>query len=179
MTTILGSIRIHRQGRAVLLLGAALLASCVAAGGERGGEPEPGSHGADGPRLVLSSEEPAAVVEIGAEELEHRHPVLSVSLSEVRNPERAGFDVFVELASGAGDPTPTTVPLGHFSVYPADRPADFLLRADEAYAAMERSEGVLGEGTRLRIEARPIHGSRLPASFEVVIGSLRWLDEPE
>ena len=77
--------------------------------------------------ITLTNEHPTGSFPLPPDILKDSRGILEVSVTKVVNPTRKSVSVFVYLAPPDEKATSQRVEVGNFSLYPADRPAKFLL----------------------------------------------------
>jgi hypothetical protein len=107
-------------------------------------------------------------------------PVLSLSVTRVVNPAAQPFTLVVYLTSAGEGGEAVKIRVGTVSLYPADRPAGFLLRTSSAFADLRRQRhATRPQSVRLLIELQPIHAGTAPGNLEVTVAAPRWTALPE
>jgi hypothetical protein len=86
------------------------------------------------PSATLTNEHPTASF-AAYPDLNDPPAILEVSVTKVVNPARKPITIFVKLSPviEKADATPAKIPIGSFSLYPADRPARFMLDPATAF----------------------------------------------
>jgi len=104
-------------------------------------------------------------------------PVLALSFTRVVNPANTPFEVFVYLSyrpvETAGT-APRRILLGNGSLYPADRPGGFRLRASAAFAKLKAAKAT---DVRLVLEMKRLRPAEPWSKVEVTVAPPQWLSE--
>jgi hypothetical protein len=101
-------------------------------------------------------------------------PVLALSFPRVVNPANTPFVVFVYLTYRPGeapDAAPRKILLGNGSLYPADRPGGFRLRASAAFAKLKAAKA---NDVRLVLEMKRLHPAEPWSQVEVTVAPPQW-----
>jgi len=132
-------------------------------------------------RVTLTNDRPTGYFPLDPETLASVPPVLAVTITKVVNPGETPFQVFVYLscqpATGEkGRTEPQKILIGNFGLYPADRPASFLLRASPAFRKLKATSPKPTD-VRLVLEMKRIHETKPWTSIEVTVAPPEWQSE--
>jgi hypothetical protein len=161
-----------------LLIWALLVPGAWAGGGKQEGTaPKPKTLAP----LTLTSEHPAGSFALDPKTIASAPPVLAIALTKVVNPGQVPFQVFVYLSyrSKAERSEPEKILVGNFSLYPADRPAGFVLRSSTGFSKL-KATGAESTGVQLVLEMERIHkGKPWSTPVEVTVAPPEWREEPK
>jgi hypothetical protein len=104
-------------------------------------------------------------------------PVLALSFTRVVNPANTPFVVFVYLSYRPAETEGTAsrrILLGNGSLYPADRPGGFRLRASAAFAKLKAAKAT---DVRLMLEMKRLRPAEPWSQVEVTVAPPQWLSE--
>jgi hypothetical protein len=104
--------------------------------------------------LTLTTEHPIASFPLSSDLQNHPPETLEISVTKVVNPAASAVNIFVYL-SRAAEKTETDsvkIPVGNFSLYPADRPARFMLDSAPGFRKLAETKS---EEWRLVFELKP------------------------
>jgi len=150
---------------AVLFFGGTRYAVC--------GEQQPGPAAS----VTLTSDHPAGSFAIDAETLKDAPPILTMRVTQVVNPGRMAFQVFVYLTYRSGAGRDKQIPIGNVGLYPADRPAAFALRASNAFAQLKAASSTATD-VRVQVEMRRLHEAEPWTAVAVTVAQPEWKAEP-
>jgi hypothetical protein len=127
--------------------------------------------------VTLTNDRPAGYFPLDAETLASAPPFLVLRITRVVNPGRTPLQIFVYLSypPPAGRTEPERTLIGNFGLFPADRPARFLLRASPAFHKLKTTCSKPTD-VRLLLEMKRIHPKEPWTSIEVVVAPPEWLD---
>jgi hypothetical protein len=131
------------------------------------------------PPLTLTSDRPTGSFPVSPQTLAAAPRILSVSISEVSNPEKTPFEVLVYFSpQAAAHVEPRKILIGNFSLYPPDQPAGFLLSTSQSFQKLQ-AEGPLAKSTsvRLLIEIKRLHENKPWTPLAITIPPPRWRDD--
>lgn len=140
-----------------------------------------GSGEADGQeravQVVLTNSHPEASFAVSPDVVSTSPPVLALSFPRVVNPSNTGFQISVYFSyrpvqKGSGAPLRTLVGTG--SLYPADRPGGFVLRASKAFSTLTAATAT---DVRLVLEIQPLHHAAPWPPVEVSVAAPQWRQE--
>jgi hypothetical protein len=129
--------------------------------------------------VTLSNEHSAGSFQVGRATLASAPPILRVSITNVVNPERTSVRVAVYLARAElGRPESRKIPIGNFTLYPAERPGTFLLPSSTAFRELQ-TEGPLtaSSDVRLVLELERIRATKPWTHVELTIAPPEWRRE--
>ncbi|HEV2176784.1 MAG TPA: hypothetical protein VGW33_06245 [Terriglobia bacterium] len=154
----------------------ALLFGGLRAGGQSpaGGAQRPGTE----TRVTLSNDHPEGSFLIPPEILAAPPAVLALTMTQVINPAKTAFQIFVYLSyhPGSGEKrraAPAKILIGNVSLYPPDRPAGFLLRASTAFRKLKAATSKSSD-VRLVLEMKRIHPAKPWTPVEVTVAPPEW-----
>jgi hypothetical protein len=127
-----------------------------------------------GAPIVLSNEKPAGSFPVSAATVTSAPAAVDISVTRVSNPDETalGFYVYLE-ASAVDNQAAPRVLVGNFSLYPADRPAGFMLPVAGALDNLKGQSRSM-KGVRLILEMRRLHGDAPWKEVEVTIAPPHW-----
>jgi hypothetical protein len=131
------------------------------------------------PTLTLTNDRPTGSFPVAPETLGAAPGVVSVSISEVSNPEKTPFEVLVYFSTQtSAHAEPRKILIGNFSLYPPDQPAGFLLSTSQAFRELQ-AEGPLTKSasTRLLVEIKRIHENKPWTPLAITIPLPKWRDD--
>ena len=121
--------------------------------------------------VTLTNQHPTGSFLLQRDLLKRAPAVLEVSLTKVVNPGAKPINIFVYFSGNKkGDSAPQKIEVGNFSLYPADRPAKFMLDAAPAFRKIKDASNV--REWRLAFEL-----GREAESVEVTIAAPTWKSE--
>lgn len=163
---------------AALFAGSALRAVCSGRGQDQGLDRHDQKDG-QAASATLTSTHPSAFFAISLETLKSAPPVVVIQVTKVANPGRAAFQVFVYLSyrSAPGQEGVEKIPIGNVGLFPADRPAGFLLRASKAFAQLKATASSAIDVCVL-VELKPRRKTDMLTSVEVTVAPPQWKAEP-
>ncbi|MGP8252067.1 MAG: hypothetical protein ACLQHF_08540 [Terracidiphilus sp.] len=128
---------------------------------------------------TLTSDHPAGSFKIPPETLRSAPPVVVIQVTKVANPSRTPLQIFVYLSyrSTPGQQQAEKIPVGNVGLFPADRPAAFLLRASKAFAQLKATASSATDACVL-VELKPLHETDRLTSVEVTVAPPQWKAEP-
>lgn len=140
------------------------------------GEEQKGGQAAS---ATLTSEHPAGSFAIPPETLRSAPPVVVIQVTKVANPVGTPFQLFVYLSyrSAPGQEQAVKILIGNLGLFPADRPAGFLLRASNAIAQLKATASG-ATNVCVLVELKPLHKTDRLTSVEVTVAPPQWRAEP-
>jgi hypothetical protein len=134
--------------------------------------------------VVLTNDRPTGSFPIGQETLASAPPILALTITKVVDPgqEAMGFFVYLSFRSSASSsgannqPASQKILIGNFSLYPADRPGGFLLRASTAFNKLKAASSKPTD-VRLVLEMKRLHETKPWPSVAVTVAPPEWRDE--
>jgi hypothetical protein len=102
-------------------------------------------------RVTLTNDHPEGTFLIAPEILASQSPVLALTMTQVINPAKTAFQVFVYLSYQPGSeekyrPAPAKILLGNVGLYPPDRPGGFLLPSSTAFRKLKAASSKPTDG---------------------------------
>ena len=157
------------------------LLPCAIPAGRQGSSTGGRQHEASAP-LTLTLDHPAGSFPLAEDIVAAAPPVLALQVIRVVNPSQTPVEFFVYIYRRPQRPTGTEKKgqsqkflVGTFGLFPADRPAGFILRASGAFAQLSVARrGAQKSGARLMIEMKPLRKPRAPVQLEVTIALPHW-----
>jgi len=137
---------------------------------------------APAPTLVtLTNDHPEGSFLIAPQILASAPPVLALAMTQVINPDKTAFQVFVYLSYQPGSeekhsPGPTKILLGNVGLYPPDRPGGILLRSSTAFRKLKAASSNPTD-VRLLLEMKRIHETTPWTPVEVTVAPPEWRTE--
>jgi hypothetical protein len=128
-------------------------------------------------QVELTNSRPTASFTVSADTLVSSPPVLALSFPRVVNPANTPFAVFVYFSYRPGEKAGTAlvrILLGNGSLYPADRPGGFRLRASAAFAKLKAAKAT---DVRLVVELERLHPAEPWTQVEVTVAAPQWRGE--
>jgi hypothetical protein len=126
---------------------------------------------------VLTNSQPEVSFAIAPDVVTGSPPLLALSFPRVVNPSNTGFQIFVyfsyrsaQAASGA----PHRILIGNGSLFPADSPGGFVLRASKAFRILAADKAI---DVRLVLELKPVQADRPWPPVEVTVAAPQWRQE--
>jgi hypothetical protein len=134
--------------------------------------------GGQAANATLTSDHPAGSFSIPPETLRSAPPVVVIQVTKVANPAGTPFQMFVYLSyrSAPGQEQKEKIPIGNLGLFPADRPAGFLLRASNAFAQLKATASSATDVCVL-VELKPLHKTDRLTSVEVTVAPPKWKAE--
>ena len=130
--------------------------------------------------LKLTSQQPVASVRVAPNVVAEGRDILEVPVIEVRNPRQTPIEISVYFSSvGKGSPKEGRIEVGSFSLYPADRPGNFLIRATKALETLRTKGWEPGSELSLIFEMRPVRENEGWGDVAVTIGEVKWRQDNE
>jgi hypothetical protein len=126
--------------------------------------------------VMLTSEHPVGSFAIDAETLRSAPPMLALRITNVVNPGRMAFQIFVSLTYRSGTGRTEQIPLGNVGLYPADRPASFVLRASNAFAKVKAAGSEVSD-VRVQVEMKRRNEAEPWTAVEVTVATPEWKAE--
>ncbi len=131
--------------------------------------------------VTLTNDCPEGSFLITPEILASPPAVLALAMTQVVNPAKTPFQVFVYLSYQPSSaekrgPAPVKILLGNVGLYPPDRPAGFLLRASTAFRKMKGASSKPTE-VRLLLEMKRIHARKPWTPVDVTVAPPEWRTE--
>lgn len=134
--------------------------------------------------VTLTSSHPSGSFPVAERTVAAAPAVLVVRVTKVVNPGMASFGIFIYLSGPPATEAaqegrlskPQKFQIGQFSLFPADRPAGFTLRASPAFARLKEAHSKPG-GVRLLIELKPLRKTQSIGQVEVTIAPPEWRTE--
>jgi hypothetical protein len=166
-----------RTGMAAIVRG--LLAGALLGGSARteGQRVDPSVSQVRPQPVELSNGQTKGSFAVSPDTLASAPPVLALSFTRVVNPANTPFEVFVYFSyrpvETAGT-APRSILLGNGSLYPADRPGGFRLRASAAFAKLKAAKAT---DVRLVLEMRRLRPAEPWSRVEVTVAPPQWLSE--
>jgi hypothetical protein len=135
--------------------------------------------GGQAANAILTSDHPAGSFAIPPETLRSAPPAVVIQVTKVANPSGTPFQIFVYLSyrSAPGQQQAEKIPIGNVGIFPADRPAGFLLRASKAFAQLKATTSSATDVCVL-VELKPLHKTDRLTSVEVTVAPPKWRAEP-
>ncbi len=95
------------------------------------------------------------------------------------NPDKTPVEIFVYLArAGSGSTQPEKAPIGNFSLYPADHPAGFLMRASGAFHKLAAAGPASATSeVRLVLEMKRIDEAKPWTKIAITVAPPQWRSE--
>lgn len=129
-------------------------------------------------RVTLSNDDPEGSFVIPPEILAKPPAVLALTMTQVINPAKTPFQVFVYLScqpgsAETGRAAPAKILVGNVALYPPDRPAGFLLRASTAFRKLKAARSNPTD-VRLLLEMKRIHPAKPWTRVEVTAAPPEW-----
>ena len=105
--------------------------------------------------------------------------VLSLSVTQVVNPEKAAVEIFLYLVRFDSEHTPKEkIFVGQFGLFPPDHPARFTLRSSGAFQKLLAAGPAPNSNqVRLLLELKPISGKKPLSKIELTIAPPEWAPE--
>ena len=158
-----------------LLIWALFLGVLYAHGQSPGGQSKPRGEPA---HITLTNDQPTGSFPLNPETLASAPSVLTITLTEVVNPDKLPFQIFVYLSyhSQSGEEVSTVekkILIGNFGLYPPDHPASFHVRSSTAFRAL-KSSGSKPSEVRLLLEMRRIHETSPWTPVEATVAPPEW-----
>ncbi len=128
---------------------------------------------------TLTSDHPAESFAIPPETLRNAPPVVVIQVTKVANPGGTPFQIFVYLSyrSTPGQKQAEEIPIGNVGLFPANRPAGFLLRASSAFEQLKATASSTTD-VCVFVELKPLHKTDRLTSVEVTVAPPQWKAEP-
>ena len=128
-------------------------------------------------QATLTQAQPEARIEIPPEKLTSPPALIEVPIRSTKNPAQTPFSIFVYLTWRGTPPdliAPQKILLGTFSVFPADRPGTYVVRASEGFRRLE-AVGVnpTREPMAVILEMRRVSEEKAWTAIEVTVAPLR------
>ena len=130
--------------------------------------------------VMLTNERPVASSPLARKILADAPPVLEVSVTKVINPAETPVAIFVYLTTAGKkkQPEPEKVLIGNFTLYPPDRPGNFLLRASTAFSDLRVKDWSSNSTEiRLMLELRRVSETRPWTPLQITISVPKWRQE--
>jgi len=128
--------------------------------------------------VTLTEIQPAARIQLPAAIRAAPAPILEIPLVRISNPQEMSFSIFVSLEwsrpaqRAAGK---EKILLGNFTVYPPDRPGNYILRASTTFEKLKALGADLGrDQIVVALEMKRTNPNQPWSPVEVEIGPLRW-----
>jgi hypothetical protein len=157
------------------LLAGALLSSAALCGGQQADPSQVAP-------VALTNSQPVVSFAVSPDTLVSTPPVVALSFPHVVNPANTAFSIFVyfsyrssDSASEKPNTPPEKVLVGNASLYPADRPGGFRLRASDAWAKLKAAKAT---EVRLVVEIKRIHPTKPWTQVELSVAPPEWQGEP-
>jgi hypothetical protein len=124
---------------------------------------------------TLTSDHPSESFAIPHETLKSAPPVVVLQVTSVANPEGTPFQLFMYLSYRAapGQQQTERIPIGNVGLYPADRPAGFLLRASSAFERLKETAPGTTDVSVL-VEMKPLRKTGTLTSVVVTVAPPQW-----
>ena len=131
--------------------------------------------------VTLTSERPTGYFLLDPEMFASAPPVLAVRITRILNPSKIPLQVFVYLsyqtkAGGKRGTEPEKILIGNFDLYPADRPARFLLCASTAFRKLKTTSPKPTD-VQLLLQMKRLHETRTRTPVEVTLAPPEWRSE--
>jgi hypothetical protein len=126
---------------------------------------------------ALTNSRPEASFAVSPETVAGSPPVLALSFTRVVNPAQTQLQIFVYLSylpAERREGAPVRIPLGNVTLYPADRPGGFVLRASDALGKLKAAKAT---DVRLVLEMKRIHPAEPWSQVEVTVAPPQWRTE--
>jgi len=157
-----------------LLAGALLLAGSARTEGQR---VDPSASQVRPEPVELTNSQTKGSFALSPNTLASAPPVLGLSFTRVVNPANTPFVVCVYFSYRPGETAGTArrrILLGNGSLYPADRPGGFRLRASAAFAKLKAAKAT---DVRLALEMERLHPAEPWSQVEVTVAPPQWRSE--
>jgi hypothetical protein len=128
---------------------------------------------------TFTSDHPAASFAIPPETLKSAPPIVVIQVTKVANPGKTPFQIFVYLSyrSAPEQKQMEKILIGNVGLFPADRPAGFLLRASSAFELLKATApGAID--VCVLVELKPLYESDKLTSVEVTVAPPKWKAAP-
>jgi hypothetical protein len=161
---------------AALFAGSARRAVCSGRGQDQRVQDQKDAQAAD---ATLTSDHPAESFAIPPDTLRIAPPVVVIQVTNVANPNGTPFQIFVYLSyqSAPGQKQTEKIPIGNVGLFPADRPAGFLLRASSAFELL-KATAPNASVVSVLVELKPLRKTDKLTSVEVTVAPPKWKAEP-
>ena len=129
--------------------------------------------------LKLTEDHPSGSFVIAPATIAAAPPILSVSITQVMNPEKTPVEIFVYLVRWDEGPMPAErILMGQFGLFPPDHPASFTLRSSAAFQKL-RASGAASQTSKilLMLELKPISGKKSLTNVELTMAPPEWHTE--
>jgi hypothetical protein len=128
--------------------------------------------------VTLTNERPTGSFTISPGTLESAPPILKLTISQVVNPDKLPFQVFVYFSfeshtGGSAGKHQDRILVGNFGLYPPDHPATFSLRASRAFSKLKTMTSNPGN-VHLVLEMKRIHEASPWTTVEVTVAPPEW-----
>ena len=153
--------------RGTAAIGAVLCFFAMASGAI---EPQPAE-------VTLTEAHPWGSLAMPSASLSPQKSLLEVPVIHIVNPEMVPFSISLYLewtGSRNGSPALTRVPLGDFSVYPADQTGRYLVLASDALRKYHDAGGTDAREVKIVLRLRPNAKPRHKAPVQVTVGRFAW-----
>ena len=129
--------------------------------------------------IILTNEHPAGSFLIAAETVASAPPILSLSITKVINPDKTPVEILVYIVrSEKGATQAEKVPISNFSLYPADHPAGFLMRASGAFQKLAAAGPASATSeVRLVLEMKRIQEAKPWTRIAITVAPPQWRSE--
>jgi len=131
--------------------------------------------------LKLTSQQPVASIQVAPNIVTEGRDILEVSVIEVSNPRQTPIEISVYFSPAQKGSTDKEdrIAVGSFSLYPADRPGNFLIRATKALETLRTKGWEPGSELPLVFEMRRVRENEDWADIAVTIGEIKWRPDNE
>jgi hypothetical protein len=129
--------------------------------------------------IILTNDRPVGSFSVAAETLASAPPILSLSIPKVMNPDKTPVEILVYFArSEKGSTQLEKVPISNFSLYPADHPAGFLMRASGAFHKLAATGPASATSeVRLVLEMKRIQEAKPWTRIAITVAPPQWRSE--
>jgi hypothetical protein len=127
--------------------------------------------------IELTNKQTTGSFAVSPDVLASAPPVLGLSFPRIVNPANTPFSIFVHFSyrtAKATGTSPEKMLVGNASLYPADRPGGFRLRASAAFAKLKAAKAT---DIRLVVEMKRIHPAQPWTPVEVTVAPPQWRGE--
>lgn len=128
-------------------------------------------------QAALTNSRPETSFAVSPETVASSPPMLALSFSRVVNPAQTALQIFVYLSYVSAEKRespPLRIPLGNVTLYPADRPGGFVVRASGALGKLRAAKAT---DVRLVLEMKRIHPAEPWSQVEVTVAPPQWRTE--
>jgi hypothetical protein len=128
--------------------------------------------------VTLTEIQPVARIPLPAAIRAAPAPILEIPLARISNPQEMSFSIFVSLEwsrTAQGAARKEKILLGNFTVYPPDRPGNYILRASTTFEKLKAlGADLVRDQIVVALEMKRTNPNQPWSPVQVEIGPLRW-----